>query len=135
MARANSRCSLWAFSLILIMINLAIRLSLGNYTIPAEWLAIAAQTAPGMTPNPLDLSAVISTAGIFFGLAAGWIWLSGRGGFDAEGSFTQRAARFLIGLIGVTIFWQGLGLILPRGETLVSVYLTVFCGICWSESG
>ena len=112
-----------AFSLALILFNLLIQLSLGDYSIPPEWLATAAQTAPGMTPYPMDLSGVISTGGIFFGLAAGWIWLSGRGGFDAKGPLMQRAGRFLIGLIGVAILWQGLGLVLPRGETLIPFVL------------
>jgi len=112
-----------AGSLALILVNILIRLSLGNWTIPPEWLATAAQTAPGMTPNPMDISGAISTGGIFFGLAAGWIWLSRYGGFDAKGSLIHRAGRFLIGLIGVAILWQGLGLVLPRGETLAPFVL------------
>ena len=112
-----------AVSLTMILINLLIWISLRNWTIPPEWLAIAAQTAPDLPPNPLDLSGVISTAGTFFGLAAGWIWLSGRGGFVADGPILQRLARFLIGLVGVAILWQGLGMVLPHGETFVPFLL------------
>jgi membrane-associated phospholipid phosphatase len=112
-----------AASLLLILINALILFSLGNWTIPSEWLAVAAQTSPGLPPNPLDLSGVISTAGIFFGLSVGWIWLRDRGGFDAGGPIIQRAIRFLIGLIGVAIFWQGLGMVLPHGEAFVPFVL------------
>jgi len=112
-----------AGSLGLLLINFLILLSLANWTIPPEWLAIAAQTAPHLPPNPLDMSGVVSTAGIFFGLASGWIWLRGRGGFDASGPLLQRVARFLIGLVGVAILWQGLGMVLPRGEALVPFVL------------
>lgn len=112
-----------AGSLGLLLINFLIRLSLAGWTIPPEWLAIAAQTAPDLPPNPLDMSGVVSTAGIFFGLASGWAWLRSRGGFDAGGPFLQRAARFLIGLVGVAILWQGLGMVLPRGEALLPFVL------------
>jgi membrane-associated phospholipid phosphatase len=109
-----------AGSLGLMLMSILIRLSLGDWTISPAWLAMAAQTAPDISsPDPLALSGVFSTSGVFFGLAAGWIWMGRRGGFDAAGPFSQRAIRFLIGLVGVLIFWQGLGMILPRGEAVI----------------
>jgi len=110
-------------SLTLVLINSLIRLSLINWTIPPEWLATAAVTAPDLIPNPLEMSGVISTAGIFFGFASGWVWLKTRGGFNADGAIIQRVVRFLIGLIGVAIIWQGLGMILPGGEALLPFVL------------
>ena len=108
----------------MILLNVLIRLSLGDWRFPSEWLAMAAQTAPDFPPpTPLALSGVFSTSGVFFGLAAGWIWTVQGGGFDAGGPIGQRAIRFLIGLVGVAILWQGLGLVLPRGETIVPYIL------------
>lgn len=113
-----------AGSLGLILINVLIRLSLGDWTISPEWLAMAAQTAPDIpSPEPLALSGVFSTSGVFFGLSAGWIWIGQRGGFDAGGTLSQRAIRFLIGLVGVLIFWQGLGAVLPDGEAALPFVL------------
>jgi hypothetical protein len=63
---------------------------------------------------------LVSNAGVFFGLAAGWLLLQTKGGFDAGGSWWKRLARFPIGLAGVFVLWYGLGAIFPRGEFLLS---------------
>jgi membrane-associated phospholipid phosphatase len=91
--------------------------SLGSWTIPEDWLLNAAVAFPdGPIPNPLDISGIISTAGTLFGLSIGLAWFTRRGGFSIDGSLGQRAARFLVGLIGVAILYVGLKLILPSGD-------------------
>jgi hypothetical protein len=56
-------------------------------------------------------------------MAAGYILLLARGGFNAGGPAWQRLVRFLIGLVGVFLLWFGLGLIFPDGETLLPFLL------------
>ena len=71
-------------------------------------------------PHPAEVSAVGPSHGPSSGGSA--VTVQG-GGFDARGPIGQRAIRFLIGLVGVAILWQGLGLVLPRGETIVPYVL------------
>ena len=48
-----------------------------------------------------------------FGFAAGAIWLSDRGGFDARGIWWKRVLRFLLGVVGVGILYLGLSAVIP----------------------
>jgi hypothetical protein len=104
-------------SLFFVLLGVLARLSLGTWTLPLLWVTNAAAAAPGSPPiNPLTLTEIISDAGALFGLAVGAILLPAWGGFNAGGPLGKRALRFLIGVIGVLIFWRGLALILPGGE-------------------
>jgi hypothetical protein len=69
----------------------------------------------------MKLSNAITSAATLFGLALGYFWLDSQGGFNANsGQWWQRIVRFLIGLVGVAVFWMGLGEIFPDGENLIS---------------
>jgi len=46
-----------------------------------------------------------------------------QGGFSAEGTTIQRLARYALGLVGVALFWFGLGALFPRGEALLPYIL------------
>jgi membrane-associated phospholipid phosphatase len=92
-------------------------LSLGDWSMPEEWLLNSAAAFPeGPEPDPVDLSGAITTAGTLFGLSLGLAWFTRRGGFSVEGSLGQRAARFLVGLVGLGILYLGLKLIFPSGD-------------------
>lgn len=109
-------------SLILILVGLVSRSSLDDWTIPSSWVQNAA--APEAAPiDPLSRSRLVSSAGAFFGLAAGAIVLENRGGFNVRGVWWKRVVRFLVGLAGVILIWSGLGAILPRGEYLSALSL------------
>ncbi|MFC2053678.1 phosphatase PAP2 family protein [Chloroflexota bacterium] len=98
--------------------------SLGDWTIPDSWIFNAAQAAPeAETIDPLALSGLVSNAGAFFGMAAGWIFIKHNGGFDAGGKWWQRLVRFGIGLLIVGLIWTGLGAFFPRGEDVASLSL------------
>jgi hypothetical protein len=58
-----------------------------------------------------------------FGLAAGAVWIASQGGYQASGPIEKRALRYVIGLIGILIFWFGLGQLFPRDESLISYFL------------
>lgn len=107
-------------SLVFIALGALVRASLTSWMLPDAWVSRAAQGTPGADPiAPIALSGLISSAGIFFGLACGGLLLKVRGGFDAGGPVWQRAVRFMIGIAGVLVIWTGLGEIFPRGEALL----------------
>jgi hypothetical protein len=62
-----------------------------------------------------------------------------RGGYSADGTPGQRLLRYLIGLVGVLVFWFGLGQILPREADLFSYTLRylryVLVGLWISAAG
>ena len=97
-------------------VQLAI-LSLGDWTMPEEWLLnIAAAFPEGPVPDPVGISGAITSAGTLFGLSLGLAWFTRQGGFSVEGSLGQRAVRFLVGLVGVAILYVGLKIIFPSGD-------------------
>jgi len=89
-----------------------------DFVLPETWIVNAAR-AGDEEIAPLALSTIITPAATIFGLLAGIAWLTSRGGWQASGPVWMRAARYVVGLIGVLIFWYGLGLIFPRGEALL----------------
>lgn len=113
----------FAASLALILMGALARLALGAWTVPANWVELAARAPGGAPINPLALSILVSPSASIFGLALGGILLSQRGWFDASGPLWQRLARFLVGCVGVFIIWYGLDTIFPDGETLVPLCL------------
>ena len=73
--------------------------------------------------DPLVLSGIVTPAATFFGLALGAGLVQQRGGFDAGGPLWQRAVRFLVGILGVLVFYIGLDLLFPDGQTLLPMAL------------
>ena len=90
----------------------------GDFVLPEDWVTNAARIGDEEIA-PLSLSGLVTSAGTLFGLLTGVAWMASRGGWQATGPVWKRAARYLVGLLGVLIFWYGLGLVFPRGESLV----------------
>ncbi len=80
-----------------------------NWQIPVEWVQNAAAQAPDHPIDPLSMNDIVVSAATLFGFVSGAILLHNRLNFDAGGHWTRRAGRFLIGVVGVLILWQGLG--------------------------
>ncbi len=96
----------------------------GDFELPEVWISNALFDHPEMESlNPFELEALISPSGALFGLGAGRIWISSRGGFNAGGIYWKRFIRVVVGLAGVIILWQGLGLIFPKDPDLVGYSL------------
>lgn len=106
----------------MILMGILFFYGLRDYALPEEWLRNAARV-PDKLPAPVSLNGTITSAATLFGLAVGEAWIRQKGGFQASGPMEKRALRYIVGLIGVLIFWYGLGAIFPRGETLVSYAL------------
>jgi membrane-associated phospholipid phosphatase len=97
---------------------------LDGYTFPEEWRENALRAGP--VPDPVSIEGFFTTSGSLFGLGAGAAWIASRGGYRASGPIQKRALRYVIGLIGILIFWYGLGQIFPRDESLISYILRYF---------
>jgi membrane-associated phospholipid phosphatase len=106
-----------------ILLTWLARLPLGAYTLPESWVTLAARQPGGAPIEPLALSGMVSNAGVFFGLAAGYILLRMSGSFEVKAPVVKLALRFLVGLVGVAVIWYGLGGVFPRGESLLPYLL------------
>jgi membrane-associated phospholipid phosphatase len=86
--------------------------ALGGTTDPAAWASNAAVTqAEPIAPR--DAENVANSAGLLLGLGVGMALANRYVRFEAGGPWTKRAARFVIGVIGMLLCWRGLALIFP----------------------
>lgn len=96
----------------------------GDWIVPPQWVEYAQLAFPDQAPiNPQSLSRVVTSAGAFFGMALGGLWMYQKGGFSVKGLWWQLILRFIVGLIGALLIWLGLDMIFPDGETLIPVLL------------
>ena len=107
----------FAISLGFIGLGMLARWFLADWQLPAVWIENFARNFPDEPPlNPIDLSGLISTAGVLFGFAAGAILLFSGSGFNAGGLVWKRLLRYVVGLLGVLILYMGLDAIFPEGQ-------------------
>lgn len=92
-----------------------------DFQVPQDWVTNALRAGP--EPAPIDRDGVFTSAGTFFGLALGAAWIHSLGGYQARGPVWRRALAYIIGLIGVLILWQGLGVVFPRGDGVLEYSL------------
>lgn len=99
-------------SVSLIAVGAVVRTAFSGWRWPAAWVGAAAAV-----DDATGLAAVVTPAAALFGLAVGVVAVRRAGGYTAGGPLGQRLARVPIGLVGVIVLWQGLGAVLPGGET------------------
>jgi hypothetical protein len=122
----------FTFSIVILILGLIVRTIAIEWQLPQTWVENARLAFPDEELiNPFKVSSLMRTCGALFGFSAGALWLSARGGFSARGSWWQRIARFLIGMVGVAILWIGLGAIIPEPENVLgySLYYTWYAVI------
>ena len=123
-------------SLLMIAIGWLTTARLQGWVFPEEWVENAQRAGP--IPDPVSIEGTFTSAGSFFGLAAGAAWIAARGGFQTSGPLEKRALRYVIGLVGIIILWFGLGLIFPDGDTFLPLllrYLRYFLVGFWVTGG
>lgn len=116
----------WALlsALTVILLGVIARVALANWQIPEAWITTANLQSPDEPINPLNIDGLITAAGTWWGMAAGYAWYSRRyGRFDTGGEWNKRGLRFAFGLIVVLVLWYGLGQLFPRNEDLISFTL------------
>ncbi|MEJ2759437.1 MAG: phosphatase PAP2 family protein [Anaerolineales bacterium] len=105
-----------AFSLLSILV---VSIPAG-YHVPQEWADNALIAFPGEKIAPLNPNNLITSMATLFGFSVGYFWIETLGGFNTSSeSWWKRALRFVIGLIGVVIFWMGLGAVFPDDPKLL----------------
>jgi membrane-associated phospholipid phosphatase len=111
----------FAASLVLILLPLIpyLWLKFTNWQPDPAWASFATEA--------VSLSGALTSAGTFFGLLVGLAWLSHRGGFKTTGVWWKLILRFLVGVVGVLVFYLGLdilfGLIAPDAEAVLPFIL------------
>jgi len=102
-------------SLTLIVIGFSTASLRRDFHVPEQWISNAL-LASADAPAPLDPHGIFTLAGTFFGLGVGAAWILQNGGYQPSGPIWKRALCYVVGLIGVLIFWMGLGAIFPDGN-------------------
>ena len=110
----------FALSLIMIVLGSIAYGSLHTWVMPAAWLENARLAGVDVLPAPVSLKNTISFAAALFGFLSGVAWTNSRGGYNASGNTNRKMLRFLLGLVGLLVFYIGVGKITPAGENLAS---------------
>ena len=69
------------------------------------------------------MSGIFTTAGVLLGFGIGAAWINKHGGLGKAGNARNQLLRYVIGVVGIAIFWYGLGAIFPRGEEVFPLML------------
>jgi membrane-associated phospholipid phosphatase len=107
----------------LILLAALINLGFSGWEIPAVWKDNVTLAFKDEVLMPVSLAGVVTYASVLFGLAAGAIWIRTRGGFDAGGLWWKRVLRVLVGLVGAAVFYIGLDLVFPGGDSAMAYLL------------
>jgi membrane-associated phospholipid phosphatase len=108
-------------SLVLLLFSLIpyLWLKISNWQPPAEWASFASQA--------VSLEGALVSAGTLFGLLAGLAWFNRQGGFKTAGPIWKRILRFVLGAVGILVFYLGLdvvfGVIAPGGAAVLPLIL------------
>ncbi len=105
-------------SMIFILIGFSAAMLRKDFQVPEQWISNAL-LASTEVPAPVNPHGIFTLAGTFFGLVSGAVLILHNGGYQATGPVWKRALRYIVGLIGVLLFWMGLGAILPDGDGFI----------------
>jgi hypothetical protein len=109
------RAALYASAIVLVL-TAVLFLAIAGFADPPAWLAAVARLLPlEDLALPRDPSGLVSDAGLILGMGMGLAFARRWAPFDAGGPMWKRAVRYVIGLIGVLLFWRGLALVFPGG--------------------
>ncbi len=105
-------------ALLMIVLPALVKVLSSSWQVPAEWIAFAGET------DPMNLNGALTTAGVWFGMLAGFSILLHRNGILQShlGSW-QKIVRFLIGIVGVFALYAGLDKLFPKNLGLISMIL------------
>lgn len=78
-----------------------------TWSMPAEWMATAVAVA-AVAPTPFSLHDIVTATGALWGLSAGALLCTLWSDFSTEAPLKAKLLRFVVGIIGVFLLWQGL---------------------------
>ena len=115
---------IFLFSMFLILLVILAQLSLGSWSLPLLWVNNAHLAFPAEPQiNPFSYNNFLNSTGAFFGLAAGWIWITRLGSFTTRDRWWKLVLRYVLGVVGVLILYEGLGKLFVESETFLSYAL------------
>ncbi len=111
-------------TLLILLLSIISWLVNQNWQVPQQYQTNLNLHFPEEVINPVSLDGVISAAAVWFGLLAGLILVQklvplGR----VHAKPLHLILRFVIGIIGVLVFWAGLKLVFPADVPVVSEVL------------
>jgi hypothetical protein len=90
---------------------------------PAIWTENALK-AGADAPAPLSLEGIVTLAGVAFGFLSGLAWWVKKYGFpNVESKWFFLILRYVVGMIGVAVFYLGLKLVFPAEPLLLGLTL------------
>jgi hypothetical protein len=111
----------FALSLAFIALGLAASALTANRPVPEAWSLMAASSGAQKEPiDPHSLNGIISAAATLFGIGAGSLLLAEWNQFKPDGRWQQRVLRYIVGLVGIMIFFVGLRAVFPHDSSLVA---------------
>lgn len=110
----------FALSVVIIAIGWVVNVGVAGWELPEAWIGAG---DAGLEEGARALGEIVTRAAALFGLLAGAVVARLGGGFDSGGTVAARVGRYLLGLVGVLLLWQGFGAVLPDGEELVPLVL------------
>ncbi len=123
-SRARQWLGTFISTLLILLLSLISWFVNQNWVVPEQYQANINLHFPEEVINPITLDGVISAAAVWFGLLAGLILvqkLIPLGRIHAKP--LHLILRFVIGIIGVLVFWAGLKLVFPADIPVVSEIL------------
>ncbi len=126
----------FAASLVLLSLYALGRSGLEGWSLPQAW-AETALASSGEPIDPLSPRDILISAGMIFGMGAGYALLPHLGGFSTRGSLARRAARYILGMGGLLLIWYGLGSLEFQEPIMWSsaVYVRAFLAGGWVALG
>lgn len=109
--------ALLLFSLALIGAGALLISASGGNPLPQDWQARILAADPDTSVDPWNIESLVSISGALFGLGAGSQLVFRDREYRAQGSPSQLVLRYLIGVIGITALFYGLGSLIPEGSS------------------
>jgi membrane-associated phospholipid phosphatase len=86
-----------------------------SWVMPAEWMSVAQSKIGLIRLEPFSLTGLVTIAGTWLGALGGWVicthhWRD----YPTGGTVIQRTLRYVLGVVGIGLFYAGLGLALDQ---------------------
>ena len=108
-------------SLTILFVGVFVTWMFRDWTLPVAWEQAAKRVGDEVL-HPYDIAGLVTSTATLFGLLAGSAFIEQKGGFSTAGTPLKRFLRYLLGLVGLLVFYIGLKFIFPSGENLVAYF-------------
>jgi hypothetical protein len=114
-------------SVLLFTIPYAISTANAAWDMPDIWIENASRGLDDSPLDPFNPEWGFTVAGTCFGLLAGYDILKKKiPSYSAKGSLNHRLLRYPVGVMGILLFWYGLGFVFPDSADAISYSLRYF---------